>query len=69
MYVTEVVADEVSFAGNKGDSNNEPRVSVPPMANGNNYVPNAYGGNMAEFQPLDTHRTEICLFEPCEAKF
>lgn len=54
VYITEVVADEVSFAGNKGDSDNEPRVSVPPMANGNNYVPNAYGGNSAGFEPLDT---------------
>ena len=45
VYVTEVVADEVSFAGNNNSQNNggQPRVSVP-NANGNGYVPSAYGG-------------------------
>ena len=50
VYVTEVVADEVSFAGNKSD-NSEPRVSVP-NSNGNAYTPSAYGGNSAGFEPL-----------------
>lgn len=41
VYITEVVADEVSFAGNNNAQNNggQPRVSVPQ---GNSYVPNAY---------------------------
>lgn len=45
VYVTEVVADEVSFAGNNNAPTNggQPRVSVP-NANGNGYVPSAYGG-------------------------
>ena len=45
VYITEVVADEVSFAGNNNAQNNggQPRVSAP-NANGNGYVPNAYGG-------------------------
>ena len=52
VYITEVVADEVSFAGNgKSESNGEPRVSAP---NGNTYVPNSYGGgNSGNFEPLD----------------
>lgn len=52
VYITEVVADEVSFAGNgKNESNGEPKVSVP---NGNSYVPNSYGGgNSGNFEPLD----------------
>ena len=54
VYVTEVVADEVSFAGNNNSQNNggQPRVSVPPTANGNAYTPSAYGGNSAGFEPL-----------------
>ena len=45
VYVTEVVADEVSFAGNNNAPTNggQPRVSVP-QTNGNGYVPSAYGG-------------------------
>ena len=45
VYITEVVADEVSFAGNNNTNNNsnQPRVSVP-NSNGNGYMPNAYGG-------------------------
>jgi single-strand DNA-binding protein len=56
VYITEVVADEVSFAGNNNAQNNsgQPRVSVPPTANGsaNTYTPNAYGGNSVGFEPL-----------------
>ena len=53
VYITEVVADEVSFAGNNNSQNNggQPRVSVP-NANGNGYTPSAYGGNSAGFEPL-----------------
>ena len=53
VYVTEVVADEVSFAGNNNAPTNggQPRVSVP-NANGNGYVPNAYGSpNFAQSSP------------------
>lgn len=53
VYVTEVVADEVSFAGNKSESNsNEPRVSAPKGS----YMPNAYGGENSggfEVLPMD----------------
>lgn len=51
VYVTEVVADEVSFAGNNNSQNNggQPRVSVP---NGNAYTPSAYGGNQQGFEEL-----------------
>lgn len=48
-YVTEVVADEVSFVDSKGESKNEePTVSIPPNpANlgGKSYIPSAYTGN------------------------
>lgn len=53
VYITEVVADEVSFAGNNNSQNNggQPRVSVP-NANGNNYTPSAYGApNFANNSP------------------
>lgn len=53
VYVTEVVADEVSFAGNNNSQNNggQPRVSVP-NASGNNYTPSAYGApNFAQSSP------------------
>lgn len=53
VYVTEVVADEVSFAGNNNAPTNggQPRVSVP-QTNGNGYVPNAYGSpNFANNSP------------------
>lgn len=56
VYVTEVVADEVSFAGNNNSQNNsgQPRVSAPPTANANNsYMPTAYGGNSGGFEPID----------------
>lgn len=52
VYVTEVVAEEVSFAGNKSDNSNQPRVSVP-QSNGNSHMPNAYGGNSAGFEPIE----------------
>ena len=52
VYVTEVVADEVSFAGNNNAQTNggQPRESAP---NGNNYAPSAYGGNSVEFSPIE----------------
>ena len=53
VYITEVVADEVSFAGNNNaqSNNNQPRVSVPNV-NGNNYTPSAYGApNFAQSAP------------------
>ena len=64
VYVTEVVADEVSFAGNKGDSNNEPRVSVPQ---GNSYVPNAYGS--PNFENNSPSFEEIPLGESSDLPF
>ncbi|MBP3573892.1 MAG: single-stranded DNA-binding protein [Prevotella sp.] len=59
VYVTEIVADEVSFAGNNNSQGNAPsndnRVSAP---NGNGYVTNAYGGgnqqNSFDDIPLDS---------------
>lgn len=52
VYITEVVADEVSFAGNNNAQNNggQPRVNAP---NNNNYTPNAYGGNSVGFSPIE----------------
>ena len=56
VYITEVVADEVSFAGNNNNggnsygNNGEPRVSAPK---GNTYTPNAYGGNSGGFEPIE----------------
>lgn len=52
VYITEVVADEVSFAGNNNSQNNggEPRVSAPKS---NAYTPNAYGGNSGGFEPIE----------------
>lgn len=55
VYITEVVADEVSFAGNNNGGNSygnngEPRVSAPK---GNTYTPNAYGGNSVGFEPIE----------------
>ena len=54
VYITEVVADEVSFAGNNAQNNGgQPRVSVP-NANGNAYTPSAYGGgNQQNFSQTD----------------
>lgn len=40
VYVTEVVASEVSFVGNNNENNNDPRVSTPTS---NAYMPSAYG--------------------------
>lgn len=53
VYVTEVVADEVSFAGNNNLQNNggQPRMSVP-NSNGNGYVPSAYGGSQQGFNDI-----------------
>lgn len=52
VYITEVVADEVSFAGNNNSQNNggEPRVSAPKS---NAYTPSAYGGNSGGFEPIE----------------
>lgn len=44
VYVTEIIAEEVQgMGGNYQNNSGQPRVSVP-NANGNGYVPNAYGG-------------------------
>lgn len=40
VYVTEVVASEVSFVGNRSDNSNEPRVSTPTSIA---YMPSGYG--------------------------
>lgn len=50
VYITEVVADEVSFAGNNNLQNNggQPRVSAPSGT----YTPSAYGGNQQGFEEL-----------------
>ena len=52
VYITEVVADEVSFAGNKNDNGGQTRANG---ANGNynGYIPNAYGGNNSGFEPIE----------------
>ena len=52
VYITEVVADEVGFAGNnKSENGGEPRVSAPKS---NAYVPGAYvGGNSGGFEPIE----------------
>lgn len=68
VYVTEVVADEVSFAGNNNAQNNggQPRVSVP-NGNGNNYTPSAYGApNFAQSSP---NFEEIPLGESSDLPF
>lgn len=51
VYITEVLADEVSFAGNNNAQNNggQPRANT----NGNGYVPSAYGGNSGGFEPIE----------------
>lgn len=71
VYITEVVADEVSFAGNNNAQNNggQPRVSVPPTANGsaNAYTPSAYGSpNFAQNAP---NFEEISLNESSDLPF
>lgn len=45
VYVTEIIADEIVAVGgdNAPTNGGQPRVSVP-NANGNGYVPSAYGG-------------------------
>ena len=40
VYITEVVASEVSFTGNRNESGNEAKISTPTN---NAYMPNAYG--------------------------
>lgn len=40
VYITEVVANEVSFVGNKSESNNDQRIATPTS---NAYMPSAYG--------------------------
>lgn len=63
VYITEVVADEVSFAGNNAQNNvGQPRVSVPPTGNGNGYVPSAYGGNSSGFEPIEVDNSESLPF-------
>lgn len=40
VYITEVVANEVSFVGNRSDNGSEPRVTTPTS---NAYMPSGYG--------------------------
>jgi single-strand DNA-binding protein len=51
VYITEVVADEVSFVGNNNSQNNggQPRATA---TQGNSYVPNAYGSPNFEEIPI-----------------
>ena len=51
VYITEVVADEVSFAGNNKSEGGYQQKSA--NAGGNGYVPNAYGGNMGGFESIE----------------
>lgn len=60
VYITEVVADEVSFAGNNSQNNDgQPRVSAPK---GNAYTPNAYGGNSGGFEAIEIDNSESLPF-------
>jgi single-strand DNA-binding protein len=52
VYITEVIADEVSFAGSKNENSSEPRISVP-NTKGDSYRPSAYGGNQQNFEELE----------------
>jgi single-strand DNA-binding protein len=52
VYITEVLADEISFAGNKGDNGGQPR-ATSPQGNGNGYVPSAYSGNNSGFENIE----------------
>ena len=48
VYITEVVADEVTFSGNKSDNGSQPR------DNENSYVPSAYTqGSSGGFEQMD----------------
>lgn len=52
VYVTEIIADEIVAVGSDNPQNNggQPRESAP---NANNYIPNAYSGNSAQFSPIE----------------
>jgi single-strand DNA-binding protein len=61
VYITEVVADEVSFAGNNNAQNNggQPRATA---TQGNSYTPSAYGGNSGGFEPIEVDNSESLPF-------
>lgn len=60
VYITEVVADEVSFAGNNSQNNDgQPRVSAPKS---NAYTPSAYGGNSGGFEAIEVDNSESLPF-------
>ena len=52
--VTEVVADEVTFVGNKGEQSTAPTQPTSGKVTNNNmpYMPNAYGGTKGEFAEI-----------------
>lgn len=51
VYITEVVASEVSFVGNSNDNNNEPRVSTPTN---NGYIPTGYGASSPHLEEIES---------------
>jgi single-strand DNA-binding protein len=50
VYITEVVASEVSFVGNNTD-NNEPRVATPTT---NGYMPTGYGTSSPKLEEIES---------------
>lgn len=51
VYITEVVASEVSFVGNNTDNNNEPRVATPTT---NGYMPTGYGASSPKLEEIES---------------
>lgn len=51
VYITEVVASEVSFVGNNTDNNNEPRVATPTT---NSYMPTGYGASSPKLEEIES---------------
>lgn len=56
-YVTEVLADEVSFAGNNKSEGGYQQKSA--NTGGNSYVPSSYGGNSAGFEPIEIENNDL----------
>ena len=56
VYITEVVASEVSFTGNRNESGNEAKNSTPTN---NAYMPNAYGAipNSPNLEEIESDTT------------
>ena len=50
VYITEVVASEVSFVGKNENNNSEPRVATPTS---NAYMPSAYAPTAAQLQEIE----------------